>query len=144
MCSADSRVAYMPSVTGWLRGIIQADAQGTNLPGLNGCTWDGYAVVDCEEGYPCLLKLGTCADKRKFVPMATNGKFNLVAYGLKGVAPGWLRHPTGKVLAALFFQDCVIVESDVAEDNYRRTLRWDDPSACWGMWEFCLSTKDQP
>lgn len=43
----------MNDVVAWLRGH-QRDGGG-GLPGLRNGTWHGPIMVDCSEGYPCLI-----------------------------------------------------------------------------------------
>ena len=48
---------YMDDVVSKIRGWRDSDDLGA-LPGLSGAGWDGPILIDCEEGYPCLLMPG--------------------------------------------------------------------------------------
>lgn len=46
---------YMNDVADYIRGVRQCEGQGS-LPGL--CStrgWDGFILVECEHGVPCLI-----------------------------------------------------------------------------------------
>jgi len=45
---------HMPHVVAKVRGWRDEGSPGS-LPGLSGGGWAGYILVDCEEGYPCLI-----------------------------------------------------------------------------------------
>lgn len=45
---------YMPDVVAYLRGLRDCDGEGS-LPGLSGTWAEGFILVDCEQGYPCLI-----------------------------------------------------------------------------------------
>lgn len=50
----ESPVPYMLSAVAKIRGLRDSGGQDS-LPGLSGSGWKGYILVDCEEGYPCLI-----------------------------------------------------------------------------------------
>lgn len=46
---------YMNDVTAYIRGLRQCDGQGS-LPGLASTGgWDGFILVECDKGVPCLI-----------------------------------------------------------------------------------------
>lgn len=50
----NTEVPYMNDYCSRIRGL--RDSQGQEgLPGLSGSGWDGFILVNCEEGYPCLI-----------------------------------------------------------------------------------------
>lgn len=50
--SATAAGCYMNDVTAWVR---RSQGAGEPLPGLAGDRWDGPILVDCDEGFPCLI-----------------------------------------------------------------------------------------
>lgn len=48
-------IPYMADVVAHLRGL--RDSQTGRLPGLQSGQWEGHILVDCEEGYPCLIPM---------------------------------------------------------------------------------------
>ena len=48
-------IPYMPDIVAKVRGWRDTRGQRA-LPGLSGEGWDGFILVDCEDGYPCLIK----------------------------------------------------------------------------------------
>ena len=45
---------YMPDIKVKIVGLRDQGGQSA-LPGLSGEGWDGYILVDCDEGYPMLI-----------------------------------------------------------------------------------------
>ncbi len=66
---------YMNDATAWVQKKLNIKAK---LPGLSG-TWDGYILVDCEQGFPCLMipqsvrASGKVADAAKEYMKTANG-----------------------------------------------------------------------
>ncbi len=50
-----SGVGYMNDMVEYIEGILKGNGD-VKLPGLQSHTWDGYIVVDCEKGFPTLIK----------------------------------------------------------------------------------------
>lgn len=51
----DGNTVYMPDYVGRIRGLRRNAGQGAHLPGLNSLWLNGYVLIDCEDGVPCLL-----------------------------------------------------------------------------------------
>lgn len=45
-------MCYMHDVIDWMKALRSA---GKVMSGLSGCWDEGYIMLDCEEGFPCLL-----------------------------------------------------------------------------------------
>jgi hypothetical protein len=52
-----TRGAYMHDAVAHVRGLRDSGGQGA-LPGLCSGGWDGFILVNCEEGYLCLIPPG--------------------------------------------------------------------------------------
>lgn len=50
----DGKGVDMHDVTAYIRGERDSGGQEA-LPGLSGEGWDGFILVDCKQGYPCLI-----------------------------------------------------------------------------------------
>lgn len=51
-CGDDQHpIAYMYDAVDWVRRA----RTDSSLPGLQSGRWEGFMLVDCEEGYPCLV-----------------------------------------------------------------------------------------
>jgi hypothetical protein len=48
---------YMNDVIDFIRAIRDqsTDAKWKSLPGLCTANWDGYILINCEDGFPCLI-----------------------------------------------------------------------------------------
>ncbi len=49
-----TRLAYMSDACAKLRGLRDNGGPGA-LPGLSGDSWDGFILINSEEGFPCLI-----------------------------------------------------------------------------------------
>lgn len=46
--------AYMSDVTDYIRSILHSTRE-EKLPGLSSSNWQGYIVITCADGVPCLI-----------------------------------------------------------------------------------------
>lgn len=58
----ETGVAYMPDIAAKIRGIRDSRAQDDPLPGLCGNGWEGFILIECEEGFPVLVVPSTSKD----------------------------------------------------------------------------------
>ena len=45
---------YMHDVAAWIRGLRDSGGPGA-MPGLSGDGWDGFILLDCDQGFPVLI-----------------------------------------------------------------------------------------
>jgi hypothetical protein len=53
--SLEGGSCYMNDVADWIRGLRRQDRAGTPLPGLSSSGWDGFILIDSEDGFPVLI-----------------------------------------------------------------------------------------
>lgn len=55
LCGEHSGVPYMNDIVLKIRGLRDYGGQSA-LPGIQGSGWEGFILVDCNEGFPCLIQ----------------------------------------------------------------------------------------
>jgi hypothetical protein len=53
-CLNDTETPYMNDVASHVRGLRDSGGQDA-MPGLSGEGWEGYILIECDEGFPVLI-----------------------------------------------------------------------------------------